>query len=185
MREIITPEIVKKYGPADHNYDSKLICPLIGPVQMANIDCLGDEWLEQISTQISSGSISANNKYLLETYIWPMLSWGIVAAGVYPNSIRAANAGNVRLNGHHYEPADLKELAAVKHSYESFVNAYKTRLIKEIESHPDKYPLYPAHLSNCAEGCTDTRSYAGIIGIENDEIESNCNCKDGINIKYS
>jgi hypothetical protein len=136
----ISEQTIKENSVIESAVDSKIISNTILEVQSLELQpVLGKDLYTVIANEIVSAStvsgytISPLNQELLEDYIKPFLIYGALSYGFIPLHYKVTNKGVNRKNDERATTLEIKELEAVKDSYDTKFATYKQRLVKHLE----------------------------------------------------
>lgn len=134
---------IKEYTFVDQNVDEKYLLVAIKEAQELHArEYLGTALYDQLISQIDTGSVSALNTTLLDTYIQPMLKyWTIYEAAPFLN-IKITNKNISKKSSDGSSAVDLSELDRIINKVHTKAKYYTKRMVKYLCENSTSYPLY-------------------------------------------
>lgn len=125
------------------NIDPKLIIPSIRIAQDQHIlTILGSGIFEELKTQISSNTLTANNIKLLEEYVQPTLASWVITQMLPSLVYHLQNKGIQIKNSDNSESATKDDIIFLQEQYENSAKSYSQLLINYLRRNNADYPLY-------------------------------------------
>jgi hypothetical protein len=147
LQMIINPFIDETYFKSsnglDASLDNKMIMPSIEKAQDFYIlPLLGTALYNQLQTQIESGTVSADNTTLLDSYIAPCLSKYSLYEAIPKIFYKIENNGIFKRSAEFAEAIDFKDLTMVRQITKDDAEFFATKLTRYLQANPTVYPLY-------------------------------------------
>ena len=139
----ISEATLKEGSILQDNVDMKVVTPTIKDVQSFYIlPILGTSLYNEISAQITAGSVTTANKTLLDTYITPCMIWYIRQELPLNMNYKYFNKAVGVQNADNMNPASMEELRAIMDHAKNKAEWYAERLTKFLLANNTVYPLY-------------------------------------------
>lgn len=143
MFRLISHAYLKDRSIIDDNVDMKKLNPTIEDVQLLKIkSLLGSDLYELIVSQASAGTLTTDNKYLLDEHILRIMTNYIVSESTDILKYRFMNKGVLSKSPDGSQNTDLRELQYLSDKYSNIAESYADAMIKYIDANPGKYPAY-------------------------------------------
>lgn len=143
MFRLISHAYLKDRSIIDDNVDMKKLNPTIEDVQLLKIkSLLGSDLYDLIVSQASAGTLTTDNKYLLDEHILRIMTNYIVSESTDILKYRFMNKGVLSKSPDGSQNTDLRELQYLSDKYSNIAESYADAMIKYIDANPDKYPSY-------------------------------------------
>lgn len=127
----ITENFVKENSPVNGNVDDKYIRSTIDICQrMYILPILGTALYDEITTEISANSVSADNVTLLEDYIQDALLYYTLSEAISLMVYKMENKSIVKKNSDNSTPIDSYEVAALRDSFRDKAEFFANRATK-------------------------------------------------------
>lgn len=143
MFRLISHAYLKDKSIIDDNVDMKKLNPTIEDVQLLKIKpLLGSDLYDLIVTEASGGTLTIDNKLLLDEYILRIMTNYIVSWSTDILKYRFMNKGVMSKTPEGSQNTDLRELQYLADKYANLAENYADSMIKYIAAYPSKYPAY-------------------------------------------
>ena len=144
--EIMTTSEVLDKIP-NNDFDAALIEKYIIKAQRKYIrPLLGDDFYDEILTQVAGTSLSADNTTLLNDYLKPCLAYFVIADAFPQIKNNVTSSGVMTLDHDFATPASRTDYAALRSAMYTDAEDWRKEAIKYIEdtqeSDSSKYPLW-------------------------------------------
>jgi len=141
---IISVSEVKAIVPSiNTNISDTLINEAILMVQNTLLkNSLGQEFCEEILLQVSGGTISTANQYLIDNFINRIISFAVWQYIIITLSLQTSEAGLRIKVSDHSTPAESSDIAFMRNYIQNFIDGAREEMYRYISYHPTSYPLY-------------------------------------------
>lgn len=139
----ISEEYLKTQTAINQNVDSGELRFSILTAQNINIqETLGQELYQQIINEVSGGTITGDNKYLLDQYIVPTtVAWSYYH-GLDNFFVKWINVGLVQNRNEQGTSIDYKTFAFLKNNAKSLAEWYDNNMRRYLCAYASKFPKY-------------------------------------------
>lgn len=170
---IVGENYLKSVSIINDNADMKVITPTIQYVQQAYIeDLLGTQLYNQILSQISSNTVSANNQTLLDNYVIPCMHYYILSECTPVFKYRYMNKGVMVKSSENSQPATLEEIEFLMDKWKNQAEKLAEKCTKYLCANTNTYTLYTANTEGY-ESQPNKNNYTN--GLYFNESLDNCN----------
>jgi hypothetical protein len=139
----MTEEYLKENTPIDDNMDAKLLKTAMREAQDIYIrDLIGSGIYDELCTQITAGTVTADNSTLLKQYIQPCLKYFVLYESAQTMSFQLVNKGIVTRNSEWQSPADINSITALMTKWRDKGEYYAKRLQDYLCEYHATYPLF-------------------------------------------
>lgn len=139
----IKPEVIKQDVYVDENVDVKYIINATAIAQELYIlPILGTGLYDEISSQITAGTLSAINTTLLTSYIQPALKYWVFFEAVEMLNMKVSNKAIMKKNSDNSQPIDLNDVLHLKDKFRNIAEWKTERIIRYLLQAQTSYPLY-------------------------------------------
>lgn len=139
----ISEQYIKETSYIDENVDMKLIRDVIELAQEKYIlPLLGTGLYNQIVSQITAATVSADNTTLLDSYIQKALKWWVLYEGLDVLTFKLTNKSVVKKNSENSQAVSTDELNRLFDSFGNNAEMYSERLTKYLIENVSTFTLY-------------------------------------------
>jgi hypothetical protein len=143
----ITESYVKKYSNIDDNVDAQYITPVIDLVQKMYIrPILGTALYNELVTQITNDTVSANNTTLLDDYILDTMLYYVLSEGLPSFTYKIENKSVSTKTSDNATPVDNSIIQSEVSRYKDRAEFFGQTLIDFLEANADD-TNYTAYLN--------------------------------------
>jgi hypothetical protein len=173
----ISEQIVKDLTPVDNNVDPKLIKSSIIYAEDNNIvQTIGSKLHQTLSSEIQAGTLSANNRILIDNYICKAhVAWTLVYL-TFDLLVRYRNKSLMTNNSEYGSSAEYKLLIKAEERTKEKAEFYTERLIQYLKANTDIYPDYLLSTGKSDNISPDSNNYFSGIYLPDCNCHGNCNC---------
>jgi len=141
---LITAQQVKYQLPEINDaIPNELLTQNIQIVQRMNIrPILGYDWYEQLETQTSASTVSTANQYILDEYLYMIISLQVQKRLIMTNSYQLENNGLRTKLSDVSELADTQDLTYYRSDLQNDIDFLINEMIKYIDINQNDYPLF-------------------------------------------
>jgi hypothetical protein len=134
----ITETFIKKYSNIDDNVDAQYITPVIDLVQKMYIrPILGTALYDELVTQITNDTVSANNVNLIENYIQDSMLYYVLSEGLPSFTYKIENKSVSTKTSDNATPVDNSIIQSEVARYKDRAEFFAQTLIDFLEANAD------------------------------------------------
>lgn len=139
----ITEQYIKDTSYIDENVDVKLLRNAILETQDLRIlPVLGTALYDELKSQIQSGSVSAYNTTLLDTYISPALKYWVLHDAALILTFKIMNKAITKRTSENTESIQTSDLDRLMDFFKNRAEFYGERITRYLVQNSTNYPLY-------------------------------------------
>lgn len=139
----LSADRLKEDTVINENTDNKLISPTILMVQDIYIQTIiGTSLYTELKTQVKGGTVTALNQTLLNDYLQPAIKHYCMAELCLPLTYKFMNKSIVTKNSENSNTIAPEQLSQIKNYYLNHAEWYAKRIVKYLQQHQAKYPLW-------------------------------------------
>ena len=169
-------QTIKDTTYLDENVDMKLLRDTIELCQDKYIlPLIGTGIFNQISTQITSGTVSSQNTTLLDTYIQKVLKWWVLYEGVDILTYKFMNKSVVKKNSENSTPIDIEEIRRLMEKFRTNAEMYSQRMTDYLLANLSTFTLYLNQAINYDTIIPKRNSYTTSIWLGGGNTSECCN----------
>lgn len=143
---IVTERWIKASGLINENTDPKILTPIIVAVQDEYIHpLLGTDLYDEIISQVTDDTVSADNQTLLDNYVLNCVLWYVHCEASPALQYRYMNKGVMSKNSENSQPVDLGVLKYAMDKWKNRAEMYAQRTTKFLKANTTTYPKYIAN----------------------------------------
>lgn len=143
---IVTERWIKASGLINENTDPKILTPIIVAVQDEYIHpLLGTDLYDEIISQVTADTVSADNQTLLDNYVLNCVLWYVHCEASPALQYRYMNKGVMSKNSENSQPVDLGVLKYAMDKWKNRAEMYAQRTTKFLKANTTTYPKYIAN----------------------------------------
>ena len=141
---MIHPNEIKATAYLDENIDEKYIANATQIAQdLYILPMVGTGIYNELKTQITAGTVTADNGTLLGTYIQPALKYFVLYEIIEPLTFKFTNKSISKKTSDNSQPVSDAELQRLKDKFKNIAEYYAEKLrVYLIQNAPTLYPLY-------------------------------------------
>ena len=138
----VSEQFIKDTTVIDENVDMKLIRDTIELCQEKYVlPLVGTGIYNQIQSQITSSTVSADNVTLLDTYIQKALKYWVLYEGVDVFTFKFQNKSIVKKNSENSSPIDLEDIRRIMEKWRTNAEMYSQRVTDFLIANSTSYTL--------------------------------------------
>jgi len=139
----ISETALKNASIVNANVDMKTLTPTIKLCQDKYLmPVLGSSLYSDLQNKIASGSLNTNERFLIDAYLQPCLTWAILNESTIYMSYKYMNKGVSQQTSEFSNAPTLKELQFIADKEKSNFDFYSQRLINYLCANKTLYPTY-------------------------------------------
>lgn len=125
------------------NVDEKLIKPTLAAVQDIYIlPLIGTGIYDEITSQITSGTVSSKNQTLLNSYLQPTILWWVMYEFTFAGHFKYMNKGIMERNSENGQPVRIENLERIAKPHKDKAQNYQERTSRFLLQNSSTYNLY-------------------------------------------
>lgn len=134
---------LKEGSIIDENVDMKTLKPMILIAQDQRIlPIIGTGIYNELKTQIQSGTLTALNTTLLDSYITPALKMWVIYEYTIPSTYKYRNKNVGNQGGENNQPASIDDLLRLMDYWKDKAEWYSERITKYLVENSNDYPKF-------------------------------------------
>lgn len=134
---------LKENSPIDLNVDDKTLSGAIKEAQEIHIrDIIGSGLYDDLITEVSGGSVSADNQTLLNNYIRPCLKYYAIVEAIMPMTFKLMNKAVGKRSADNFEPVAQGDMTLIEQRFRDKAEYYSNRLTDFLHENQQTYPLF-------------------------------------------
>lgn len=139
----VTEQYIKDNTPIDGNVDAKYLHIAIHDAQRMHIlPIIGTGLYNEIAGQIVSGTVSANNRSLLDNYIQDALKYWVLVEAVDLLSYKYTNKATATKSSDNSQPVEQDDVVRLIARNKDRAEFFSQRITNFLIANSDTYPLY-------------------------------------------
>ena len=168
----ISVNYIKENTLIDGNVDEKYIRITIADAQKIHIlPILGTGLYNEISSQITAGTLTTLNRTLLRDYIQDALKYWVVYEGVDLFTYKVTNKSISKKDSDNSDPIDESEVIRLMDRNKDKAEYFSERVTKYLLANESDYPLFNNPGSDCDTVIPNRNNYT--TGWNLDDVEKN------------
>jgi hypothetical protein len=139
----ISETTLKEQTVINENVDNKVVTPLIVECQdLYILPLIGTGIFEELKTQITAGTVTADNTNLLDNYIVPCLCAYIKYEAPIELNYKFTNKNVSKKNSENSQAISPEEINDLMNRFKNKAEVYGQRLTNFLKANTETYPLY-------------------------------------------
>ena len=169
-------QAIKDTTYLDENVDMKLLRDTIELCQDKYIlPLVGTAIYNELNTQVTTNTVSAQNTTLLDTYIQKVLRWWVLYEGVDVLTYKFMNKSVVKKNSENSSPIDTEEIRRLMEKFRTNAEMYSQRMTDFFLANLSTYTLYLQPGTSYDTIIPKKNSYTTSIWLGSDNGSECCN----------
>lgn len=140
---LVSEQFIKDTTVIDENVDMKLLRDVIELCQDKYIlPLVGTGIYNQLQSQIVSGSLSADNTILMDSYVIKAMKWWVQYEGVDVLTYKFNNKSVSKKTSENSQPIDMEEVRRLMEKFRTNAEMYSQRLTNYLIANISTFTLY-------------------------------------------